>query len=152
MKCQQWELYAAESAIAAKTREFEDAADMQKFVDDLRELPYWERNFENVLRVEMRVVPGRAESVGTWDAEHSAGVCEMLPVHCCELYALHEVTHVLAAARYGSRSHDPWFARTYVELVSIVLGPERYLELAAAFDEHGVDFDTSNSASSGIAL
>lgn len=46
---------------------------------------------------------------------------------------------MLAAARYGSKSHDPWFARTYLELVYGVMGSDAYLRLFEAFERAGVD-------------
>jgi hypothetical protein len=48
---------------------------------------------------------------------------------------------VLASARFDSRSHDPWFARIYLELVYSCVGHETYQALKSAFDAYGVDHD-----------
>lgn len=46
---------------------------------------------------------------------------------------------MLAEARYGSHAHDPWFARTYLELAYQVLGSEVYQDLYSAFEERGIE-------------
>lgn len=136
--CQQDELYAAESVVRGQAI----APDhLQRWVDELRDLPYWTRNFEQVLRVEAHVRrTSKDGSAGGWFPEDGCGVIEMAPVHLTDLYVCHEVTHVIAAARYGSHAHDPWLARTYLELVSARLGSDRYLELARSFDRAGIDY------------
>jgi putative metallohydrolase (TIGR04338 family) len=65
----------------------------------------------------------------------------MLPAHRNELIMLHELSHVLASRLNGSKAHDPFFARTYVTLVYLVLGPAAWLQLEAAFKRHGVDYN-----------
>lgn len=149
--CQQFELYAAEAAIDGGGTIA--PADLQRWVDELRDLPWWERNFPQVLRVETHVRrSNRDGSVGGWHPEDGCGQIEMAPVHLTPLYVLHEVAHVLAAARYGSHSHDPWFARTYLELVSVRLGSGMYEELYRAFERGHIDHDTESSAPAGIPL
>lgn len=149
-KCQQFELYAAEASV--RRGRTLPADDLQAYVDELRDLPWWDSNFRKVERVDCRVrQTDREGSAGAWDSERQVGVVEMAPGHLTELIVLHEVSHVLAAARYGSRAHDPWFARTYLELVSVVLGPDAYLELRAGFRGQGVDFETEGTRG-GIAL
>jgi putative metallohydrolase (TIGR04338 family) len=153
VKCQQFELYAAEAGVPTG-REFQSGADLQRYVDELRELHYWQRNFTKVVRIEAYVRPPswRGGSVGWWKPDYSAGVIEMAQCHLNELTVLHEVSHVLAAARYGARSHDPWFARTYLELVYAVLGPATYDALRTAFERGGIDHDTDNAVPGGIVL
>lgn len=65
--------------------------------------------------------------------------------HDNELIVLHEVAHVLCDARYGSQSHDPWFARIYLELVCTAMGSEAYVSLWSAFKQLGVDCDTDDA-------
>jgi putative metallohydrolase (TIGR04338 family) len=146
--CQQFELYAAEQT-TTRGRTFVAPVDLQAWVDELRDLPYWQRNFPQVLRVETHVRrTDKDGSVGGWYPEDGCGVIEMAPCHLTELYVLHELSHVLADARYGSHAHDPWFARTYLELVYHRLGSETYQELARVFDARGIDYagDFSNPA------
>lgn len=122
-------------------------------MDGLRDLPYWERNYPQVLRVETFVRASNARSSAAYWAERlGAGLVELAPRHLCELIVLHEVAHVLASARYGSRSHDPWFARVYLELVYEVLGSEAYSALRERFDVNGVDYDVDQSVPAGVAL
>jgi hypothetical protein len=137
-ECQQFQLYAAEGVVRGQAI----APDhLQRWVDGLRDLPYWLRNFPQVLRIETHVRRSSREgSVGGWYPKDGCGVIEMAPVHLTDLYVIHEVTHVLAHARYDSHAHDPWFARTYLELVHARLGSERYLELARSFDRAGIDY------------
>lgn len=140
LQCQQFELYAAERS-ALTGRSFGDVAEMQAFVDSLRDTWWWPRWYAKVARVEVYGRPGtRRESVGSWHPAMNAGKLEMLPVHWNELFVLHELAHVLAAARYGSKSHDPWFARVYLELVQLVMGSDAYLSLHLSFTEQGIDF------------
>ncbi len=149
--CQQFELYAAETT-ANLGRAIAPGA-LQAWVDDLRDLPYWQRNFPEVLRVECHVRrTDRDGSVGGWFPDDGCGQIEMAPCHLTELYVLHEVSHVLASARYSSRSHDPWFARTYLELVFARLGSEAFGALCGAFNARGIDHDTDNAVPGGVAL
>lgn len=149
--CQQFELYAAEGTADRGQRIA--PGDLQAWVDDLRELPYWQRNYEEVLRVEAHVLRSDKDgSVGGWFPENGCGQIEMAPCHLTELYVLHEVAHVLASARYSSHAHDPWFARTYLELVSARLGGAVYEELYQAFTARGIDHHTDNAVPGGLPL
>jgi putative metallohydrolase (TIGR04338 family) len=142
--CQQFQLYAAEASII-RGASFRTKDECQQFVDELRDLDWWERNFPQVKRVEVFWRSRGSSSVGSWHEPESAGVIEMLPCHRNVREVLHEVTHVLCSARYGPCGHNPWFARTYLELVYSVMGSEAYAELAASFDRAGIDHDTDNS-------
>jgi hypothetical protein len=150
--CQQFELYTAEAE--GEHGEWIPPSSLQAFVDSLRETAWWERNFPQIIRVETHVrrEDYQGGSVGYWKPHLGAGLVDMARCHLTELYICHEVAHVLADARYGSKSHDPWFARTYLELVYCTLGSDTYLALKAAFDRGGVDYDTDNSNPAGIAL
>ena len=146
-ECQQFELYAAEGTVGSDKIA---PADLQRWVDDLRDLDYWQRNFPQVLRVECHVRRSNKDgSVGGWYEADGCGVIEMAPIHLTEMYVLHELAHVLAAARYGSQAHDPWFARTYLELVSARLGPDVYVPLYDRFTACDIDHDTDNAVPAG---
>lgn len=142
MRCQQTELYAAEAA-APLGRTFASEEELQCWVDKLRDDPYWQRVYPTVKRVDCFARKQGAAgggSVGWYDADKMGGVIEMAPVHMNQRVVLHELAHVLAEARYGSKSHDPWFARVYLELVAIFLH-EAYLPLYRSFTARGISFD-----------
>ena len=149
--CQQFELYGAEDKVPAGETISPDG--LQRYVDQLRENPYWERAFgESILRIDAHVRPdSRDGSVGGYSRSGLSGSVEMAPVHLNELAILHEVAHVCASARYGSKAHDPWFARTYLELVSVFMGPVAYQALDAAFRADGIDSEVEGPRR-GIAL
>lgn len=138
---QQYELYAAERE-GTRGRQFATVKEMQAFVDALRDTWWWQRYYPKVLHVEVGRAPrnGRG-SVGGWFAENNTGRMEMHPDHWCEQYVLHELAHVLAAYRYGSKAHCPWFARVYLELVYEVQGADAFVALHAAFDRHSIQHD-----------
>lgn len=148
MSCQQYELYAAEECFE-HDRPVED---LQGFVDAMREHDWWDRNFPNVLGIEAHVDGRRASSVGFFDDAARGGLIDMAPKHVTELFTCHEVAHVLASARYGSKSHDPYFARTYLELVCTVMGSAAYVELRAAFDQARIDYEHESYVPGGIQV
>lgn len=135
--CQQDALYDAEDAVQSG-RALMSQAEAQDLVDGWRELPWWQDRFAGVERVEVYKHRGRG-SAGGFEPKMCAGVADMDAVHMCPLFLAHEVSHVLAAARWGSRSHDPAFARTYLELVYLTLGSEAYATLYASFEDHEID-------------
>jgi putative metallohydrolase (TIGR04338 family) len=137
--CQQFELYAAEADVP-RGWEFSNADRLQGWLDGLRDEPFWCRFYPQVLRVEVGYVRG-TRSVGAWIPADNAGRIEMAPGHRNELVVLHEIAHVLAAARYGSESHDPWFARVYLELVFFVMGYDTFDALHRAFEAGGIEHD-----------
>lgn len=147
MSCQQGELYAAENSVPIG-RIFTDIIELQDYVDNLRDSDWWQRNFPQVRRIEAYIRPPGPSSVGSWHVHEAAGKIEMLPVHLNELTVLHEVCHVLAAARYGSHSHDPWFARTYLEAVYTYMGSDTYLALDTSFNSHGVESNIATTPAS----
>lgn len=154
MITQQQDCYAAEVA-ADNGRRFGSVAEVQTFVDGLRDTPWWtSQGFHlKVLRIE--VGSSRSKKfggVGWFDKDANAGRIELTKYGLCERVVLHEVAHVLAQAIHGSKSHDPWWARTYLTLVSCVMGAEAYLTLQASFDLHGVDYDVPLTPSHVIAL
>lgn len=139
MNCQQDELYAAELGGLRGDR-LETREEIEAYVNALRDTPWWQERFAQVVYVEARVRKSNtAGSCGAFIKEHNAGLIEMAPCHCCEQYVLHELAHVLAHARYGCCSHGPWFARTYLELVYLAMGTEAYSLLYQAFESAGID-------------
>jgi hypothetical protein len=147
--CQQVELYASEAGLPLGADL--PLAEAQAFVDAMRETAVWRRQYASVMRVEVRFIESGSASVGGWFPHNMAGLVEMLPGHRNPLILCHEVAHVLASARYGSRSHDPWFARTYLELVWSMMGPDAYAALKAAFDAHAIDHDHDSTIPAGRA-
>jgi len=153
MNCQQYELYAAEQNVP-RGHDIE-ACELQSYVDELRETPYWASRYGNVLRIDAvaltwsQTVRG---SVGAWFPKNNSGKIEMCPAHMCELFVLHEVAHVLADARHGSHSHDPYFTRVYLELVYTYMGSEAYAALKTAFEEAGIDDDPGTEERVGVRI
>ena len=155
MKTQQDELYTAEERVA-KGRTFTSIDEIQRFVDDLRDNQWWAaQGYWQVARIEVgRPSPKneRRGSVGAWYEDMNAGRIEMAQVHWCQLYILHEVAHVLAAALHGSKSHDPYFARIYLILVACSMGSASYTELLTAFERDGIVHDPGTETESRFAL
>jgi putative metallohydrolase (TIGR04338 family) len=143
MPTQQDELYAAEET-TDHGRTFANLKEVQRWVDSLRDESWWEQRYWMVERVEVGTSRKWHESVGWFEKEpHSrsgAGRMEMAHTHRDELSMIHELAHVLANARHGSNSHDPFFARTYLELTYLIRGSDAYLELQNAFDLAGIDY------------
>lgn len=147
--CQQDELYSAERSIT-QGFEFHSVDEVQEYVDQMRDTPWWERNFSQVRRVEViRWQKGKADGGGY--AGDGIGVVPWHPAWH-ELIVVHEVTHALASARFQSHAHDPWFARVYLEAVWTYMGPDAYVALRRAFGKHGVDHDTMNTNPAGVVL
>lgn len=141
MKTQQFDLYAAEREVnVGRTY---DLVQIQVLLDDLRETPWWTERFAKVRRVEAGParLGGRDGSVGWFEEAMGAGRIELAPAHRNELSICHELAHVLAQAVHGSKSHDPYFARTYLELVYFVMGAAAFQALYHAFESHGIDHD-----------
>lgn len=141
VRTQQDEIYAAEAEVAHRGRTFTSENAAQAWVDSLRETWWWQRFFwRGPARTEVYWRSRGSDSVGKYDKANDAGILEMLPSHRNELFILHELAHVLAAALNGSKAHDPFFARTYATLVYLVLGSDAWLELQESFDKHGIDY------------
>jgi len=153
---QQQQCYAAEATVG-NGRTFASVDEIQRFVDALRDEPWWRAQGygRKVLRVEVGKADGRilkSNGVGFWDETKSAGRIELRPGGMHERLVLHEVAHVIARANHGSKSHDPWWARTYLTLVSYVMGSDAYLALQSAFDREGVDYAAPTGRPGVIAL
>jgi hypothetical protein len=145
MPCQQDDLYRAEQGVPVG-RSFETQPEMQKWVDDLHNRLWhnhepWGDEFPNVVRIEAYFKSRGSASLGGFKSDCNCGLVEMLPCHRNELILCHEIAHVLARARYGSCSHDPWFARTYLNLVYSAMGSETFYALWTKFKAAGIDID-----------
>lgn len=144
MRTQQYDLYASERGVQDGPV-FASVADVQVWLDDLRDTWWWERWLtDSVKRVEVgigRPGPGVA-GVGWYERPKLAGRMEFARgAELNERRLVHELSHVIASARRDSKSHDPWFARVYLELTYLIRGSDRYLELRQAFDAHGIDYE-----------
>jgi hypothetical protein len=142
MNCQQSELYAAEAGIDWGKR-FESLHHTQAFVDGLRDTWWWEKWLgEQLQRVEVGPTRrGASGSVGWYVPTAKAGRMEFVTCRPPLDLVVHELAHVVAACRRNSKSHDPWFARIYLELAYLIAGREAYEDLAIRFLSHGIDFD-----------
>lgn len=145
MSCQQYELYASQAEVPGG-REFASDAELQQFCDDLLMLPWWSRFYPQVLRVEVAILPGGSRSAGAWRPDCGCGRIEMAPKHCNELIVCHELAHVLAAARFHSQAHCPWFSKVFLEVVYLVMGQETWTALRESFVKGGIEFDPEPEA------
>lgn len=151
MRCQQFQLYAAEDRVP-RGRVFSTVEEIQAWVDGLRDTWWWPVFYPQVLRVEVyRRDARKHESVGWYEAPKRAGAIELLPCHWNEREVLHELAHVLAAARANSRAHDPAFARIYLELVYHAMGSEAYYRLWDAFTRDGIQHTYEEPGRLGLA-
>jgi putative metallohydrolase (TIGR04338 family) len=144
MRTQQSKLYAAEASVPTG-RSFSSVTEIQAWVDGLRDTWWWQMWYPQVLRVEVTSRPARMnDSVGSWHPDMGAGQMEMMRVHWNQQVVVHELAHVLAAARYGSHSHDPYFARVYLELLALVGLTPMYAEMYEAFERAGIAHDVDD--------
>lgn len=139
MPTQQDELYAAEATVSVGTG-FANLKEIQVWVDDLRDSWWWQKWYWMVERVEVGTSRRQNKSVCWFDRDKNAGRMEMGHKHRDQLSAVHELAHVLAAARHNSQSHDPIFARTYLELTYLIRGSDAWLELQYAFNRAELDY------------
>lgn len=153
LSCQQSDVYRAEErALRRLGLQKLTKQEAQALVDGWRELPWWTQNFARVVHASVVVKsPDTTSSVGGLITAHGefatvdrietpvVAAVEMAPIHMNALYLAHEVSHPLSEARYRSHAHDPWFARTYLQLVYAALGSEIYRVLYEEFEREGVD-------------
>lgn len=155
-RTQQFDCYAAEGGLESGPT-FPDWDAAQRWVDDLRDTPWW--NLQGfslyVLRIEVgpaTKLSNKFAGVGWYEDDKNAGRIELKRCGLNTRTVLHEVSHVLADAVYKSTGHDPAWARTFLTLVSCVMGPDAYLALQRSYDAHGVDYDAPTSRAGGIPL
>lgn len=143
MKCQQFQLYAAEAEVP-KGRHFNAVDEAASWVNAWRDTWWWtHRRWDTMIPI-IEVGPKPASSngsVGAWIAERNCGRIEMHPTHMNEQDIIHEASHVIAARVYDSKSHDPYFAATYLDLTYYLRGSEVYLQLYEAFQKAGIEHD-----------
>lgn len=141
MKCQQGNLYRAESEVDPSVH-FESIEDAECWINGVCETWWFRDNFPNVFRFQVSARDRRHnDSVGGYVSLDQVVVVNMHKTHLNGLIVCHEASHGLTEARYGHGAHSPWFARIYLELVVLTLGPKTYVELRDAFDRHDVDYD-----------
>lgn len=141
VRCQQSALYAAEGTVRDRGRTFAGVTEAQRFVDGLRATWWWPFFYWQVEYVEVgRARANGAGSVGVWYPEKNAGRIEMWHGHLTVPDITHELAHVLADARHGSKSHDPWFAREFLNLTYLISGSNAYVNLRDAFVRYRIEF------------
>lgn len=139
---QQAALYDAERFVSMG-RVFTSLAEIQAYVDALRDTWWWSYFYWKVGYVEVGPARrgGRDGSVGWYDHDKDAGRMEMAPVHWNEQTVTHELTHVVVdALGTPERGHGPFFARTYANLTFLISGSDRWLQLQAAFDKRKIEY------------
>lgn len=142
MPCQQDEMYAAERFVSEGER-FDSLHAVQVYVDEMRDLyPFWEKAYENVVRVLIKPETMNALSAsGGFYPDENVGRISFPTTKPTLQHLIHELAHVFTTARYGRNGHGPWFARVYLELTYLVRGSEAYFELYTAFKNGGIDFN-----------
>lgn len=149
---QQEQCYAAEAVLGSGVS-FADVAAAQAWVDALRDEGWWHLQGFSLAVLRIEVGRSRAHAgVGWYEPEKNAGRIELGPGQLNTSTILHEVAHVLAMAQHGSKTHDPAWARTYLVLVSCVLGAAEYTRLRDSFDAHGVNYTVAPVRPNAFAL
>lgn len=139
-RCQQFEMYAAEDR-AIRGRDFETLDEIQRWMDDLRDTPWWAIRHGAVRSVEIGDAPRRG-LVGPGLVAPGMVYMELRPDQMYERIVLHELAHALCQVKYGeSCAHGPRFARMYLELVSLIMGADAYVSLRDEFDKDGIEYD-----------
>jgi putative metallohydrolase (TIGR04338 family) len=140
---QQFTLYRAERDVPRHLRgpRFTSQEEIGSWVvRHVLNTPWWELRFPHIITIECPTVKrGHTGSCGGV-VRDGVGVIEMAPEHWEALFVLHEIAHVVVEEE-GSVSHDPIFARTYLELVYRVLGLDSWVQLRYAFVYHNICFD-----------
>lgn len=143
VRTQQEEVYTAQRVLPAGLR-FDGRADAQRYVDTLRDEPWWEQFFPLVEDVEVHVGPCGAGwgGVAAFHEGERCGVIQLDPNGgMTQATIVHELAHILANAHRESTGHDPAFVRTFLELVYHTYGSEAWQGLKASFLQHGVVID-----------
>ncbi len=144
-RCQQFELYAAEANVD-HGRRFDSTEEIERWVNSFRDEWWWDRFYRGVDVIEVTDSQFKDGSVGGFDEQDRAAVLNMKSVHFNEHDVLHELAHPLSKVRFGSSSHDPFFARVLLELTFLVRGHESWQELLAAFHAGGIEVDETDDA------
>lgn len=138
-RTQQFNLYDAERGVETG-RQFKSQAEIELWVQDVTETEWWLERHPDVWRVECPTVKRSTGegSVGSYFEDTSSGVIEMHESHWNARCVLHELAHVCAAP-LGSTSHDPIFARVYLDLVREFISFPAYDELRRRFNEYSIE-------------
>ena len=135
MKTQQLSLYAAEHS----TDPGPAVENVQDYLDELRETWWWPRRIHRVFVTFDPKIP--FNGLGRFIRADDAGEVIFSNRTPYTRTVLHELSHVFSQALYGSRAHDPWFARTHAEVTYLVRGSTAYQNLTRAYTAVGIDFD-----------
>jgi putative metallohydrolase (TIGR04338 family) len=117
---------------------FGSVASVQRYVDDVLELPAVRQRWRRVSPLRVRV--RRAATAAHYENRDGAGVIAV-PDHRTgdwalrELVVLHEVAHHLCRAE---PPHGPEFVATICELAELVMGPELGHVLRVVYAKEGV--------------
>lgn len=138
LKCQQYEVYAAEGR-SPQGRFFGTLLEVSEYLDELINAPWWADRFTGLTCVTVQPHSGSC-GIAVWDGD-GCGRIGLSKDGLYEQVVLHEVAHLLAAMEVGSSSHDPHWARVYLELVFRVMGPEVWQVLRQAMLDERVELD-----------
>lgn len=145
MPTQQAALYAAEDEIFEGVY-FTSLEHVQEWIDGLRDIWWWEARVPQVLKIDVHPANVGERDQAWYDESTRTGIIEFATPIPSMRSVVHELAHVLAQARHGSQSHDPWYARILLELTYLLRGIPTYEALFAAFVRHGIDFDADGLA------
>lgn len=144
-RCQQYELYAAERGVDHGAR-FGSLDEIGRWVNQLRDEWWWQRFFRGVDVIEVTDTVDLTASVGGLHDGGRTAVLNMLRVHWNEHDVLHELAHPLSESRFDSTSHDPFFARTLLDLTFLVRGYDAWDELQDVFRHANIEVDVTDEA------
>jgi putative metallohydrolase (TIGR04338 family) len=139
VKSQQQQIYRAERLLP-KGQHFASLRGAQAWLDDLRDNWWWDHFYPRVCRVEVGSARSQKMSVGWYDKKKSAGRIELLHNSRNEFAIIHELAHVITMAYNDDDVHSPAFARHYCNLVYLIQGSERWIQLTQLFRENNVDY------------
>jgi hypothetical protein len=142
MRNQQADVYAAERTLSwpAWLGTIDDA---RLFLMNATETEWWSECVgDAVTLLEIELSNAAATSSARGHTDEQFGVITFSVHQLTDKTAVHELAHVLADVLHGSESHDPWWARVYLELVSLMVGSQQYRELELAFFAHSIEVAT----------
>jgi putative metallohydrolase (TIGR04338 family) len=141
VKNQQQLVYDAERVLG-HMRRFKDVAEVEEFVNGLRDTWWWQRFFWRVPYIEVETTHMQINGLAYWNVHKNAGLIELnpkMPNGLTLVTTVHEMAHIFADAIFNSTAHDPEYCRTYLWLVNLIIGADEYLKLQDAFKKRGVE-------------
>lgn len=136
MNAQQDELYDAERGLE-RGLIFSSIPMIQDIVDRYVDSWWWQKFYPAVKRVEITHTSARCYA--RWDEHSGAGLIAFNRAQRDEKTLCHELAHVFSGALYGSLSHDPWYAREYLNVTCLIMGSDAYQQLRAGYEAEGVE-------------